>query len=359
MTEKVSKTEEVKKVFDFIKERDRFSIFYHIDGDGITSAVLLTAALKNFGKEVVFYRPTNYEDFENGIGMSEVTENIIICDLDGHQMQRNFGQFNGRNVCLIDHHEIVNAENFIYINPKMWGDLTYTPCALLIYRLFEDKIKDLDWIAMIGWISDAGAKDDKSFGIKTLEKYGMERGKHEFFFDNDFGRAAEMTNNMIIEYGREGADEVVGMLLSSNSVKDFMENERLKSASNKVDRNLKYLADDFDKRSECVEDLIYFFEMPSSKKRYSPALSTMLGLNKYKNNVIVIMTRIKGDVMKISMRATGLSIRLPDILRAIFKQIKGSGGGHDQASGAEIRPEDKEKFKVLFAEEVKKQLGGS
>ncbi len=347
---------EVDNVMRFISEGDNFSIFYHLDGDGITSAVLLATALKRLGKNVSYYRPTNYEDFTNGINMDEVTDRIILCDIAGQPVEKGLGLFSGKSICLLDHHELIEGKNFPYINPKMWGDDTYTPCALLTYRLFEDKLKDLDWVAMMGWISDAGPKDDKEFGLRTLKKYNMEPGKHDFLLDNAFGRAAEMTNNMIIEYGRAGADEAVGILLSSNSLAEFMDNERVKNASKKVDKNIAELLDEFDERSERVIDLIYFFEMPSSKKRYAATLSTALSLNKYRNNVVVIMTKVKGDVEKVSIRATGLKVRLPEALREVFKHIKGSGGGHDQASGAQIRPEDTDKFKSLIAAELEKQL---
>lgn len=347
---------EVQKLMKFIEENDDFSIFYHIDGDGITSAVLLTNALRRLGKNVAFYRPTNYEDFENGINLSEATKNIIICDLDGHPLIKNIDMFAGRNLCLIDHHELISGETFPYVNPKAWGDNTYTPCSLLVYYLFEGLLKDLDWVAMIGWISDAGAKDSKEFGLRILKKYEMDRGKHEFLLDNAFGRAAEMTNNMIIEHGRIGADEAVGVFLASNSLNDFMDNERIRSASVRVDKNLKSLLDEFDGRSERSGDRIYFFEVDPKKKRYSSTLATALGLNRYSNSVIVIMTKVKADTMKISIRATGLKVRIPDALREVFKQIKGSGGGHDQAAGAQIRPEDKDRFKLLFSDEIKKQL---
>ncbi len=348
---------EVQEIMKFIEENDDFSIFYHLDGDGVTSATLLSTALSRLGKKVSFYRPTNYEDFENGIAMSEITKNIIICDLDGHPLQKNIGLFENRNVCLIDHHELITDPGFAYINPKMWGDMTYTPCALLVYKLFEKVISDIDWVAMIGWISDAGPKDNKEFGLSVLKKYSIPIGKHDFLLDTVFGEAAMMTNNMIIEHGRAGADEALGILLSSNSLAEFMENERIKQTSGKVDKNLKSLIEEFKTRSECVGDIIYFFEMDASKKRYSSTLSTALGLNEYRKNVVVIMTKVRADILKVNMRATELNVDIPSALRKIFEHIKGSGGGHAQASGAQIRPEDRDKFKLLFSKEIRAQLG--
>lgn len=343
-------------VMKFLKDNDDFSIFYHLDCDGITSAALLTEAINRLGKRVYAYRPTNYEDFKPHLDLSDFSKNIIICDVAGTVVGRNISLFSGKNLCVLDHHELAEPECDVYVNPKMWGDDVYTPCALLTYRLLKGLVKDLDWVSLIGTLSDAGGKENKDFVFDVCKKYGVEPGSHEFLLDNIFGRAGELINNMVIEYERHGADEALGILLLSKSLKELMDNERLRSTTEKIDKNIKSLIVEFATKSEKRDNLIYFFEMDPEKRRYASTLSTVLSMHGYGDRVIVIMTKVKNSVEKISIRASNVGIDLPDILKHVFKHMKGSGGGHKPAAGAQIEPNDKEKFKKLFVEETMVRL---
>ncbi len=342
--------EAIEKVRNFVEKNNDFTIFYHFDTDGIVSAALLTEALKTFKKGVYYYRPTNYEDYEK-MDMEEYSQNIIVCDMQIREDQLTL--FKRKNLCIIDHHQIINADDIAYANPKLWGDNTYTPCSFLMYKIFKKEIKKLDWLSAIGLIGDSGGKENSGFVKDVSNKYNIKLGNDEFMYDNDLGKAAGMIGAMTTVYNRDGADEALGVLMNSNSINDILKNERFIYAEKKVRKELDYLKKDFEQNAEKIGK-IYFYELNPKKKRYSSTLVTELSFDKkYYGNVLVFMTKINARDMRLNLRANGVDIHLPVILKNIFNKMKGEGGGHDKASGGSINYKDMEKFKKLFLEEVK------
>ncbi|MEM0143283.1 MAG: DHHA1 domain-containing protein [Candidatus Parvarchaeum sp.] len=343
------KSESIKSVRDFVSKNNDFTVFYHLDTDGIVSAALLTAALKKLNKAIYYYRPTNYEDYKK-MDMQEYSKNIIICDMQIREEQLPL--FKDKNLCIIDHHQIINAELLAYANPKIWGDNTYTPCSLLVYRIFEQEIKELDWASAIGLVGDSGGKENSDFVKKTADKYKIKIGKDEFMYDNDFGKAAGMIGSMTTLYNREGADEALGILINSTSITEVINNQKLIFADKKVREELERLKMDFKENAQKFGK-IYFYELDQKKKRYSSTLVTELSFDKeYYGNVLVFMTKINARTVRLNLRANGVEIRLPVMLNNIFQKMKGEGGGHDKASGGSIDYKDVEKFKKLFLEEA-------
>ena len=349
--------EQINKIKSFIQSNDNFSIFYHLDCDGIISAALLTHVIETMGKSVSSYRPTNYEDFE-GMDLSDYTKNIIVCDMQVRDSA--IGVFSDRNLCVIDHHELMNADGIAYLNPKMWGDKTYTPCSLVVFRIFEDILKDYDWLATVGLVADSGGKENADFVRSIAGRYNVLLKNDEYLYENDFGKIAGMIGSMTIMHGRRGADEALGIAITSSSLKELMDDERLASASNHVKTRMSELMERFEHEKETWDDFIYFFELGPDEKRYSSTVVTTMSFNeKYYGKILVFMTRINAGLIRLNIRSNGTGVKLPVILREIFKNIKGEGGGHDPAAGGSIEFADKEKFKMMFVKEVYKQLGRS
>ena len=344
----------VSAVHSFTANGQRFSIFYHMDVDGIVSAALLTKALNALGKTVKGYRPSNYEDFDNGFDISEFDSPIIICDMQ--LPPSGFHMLAGKTLCIIDHHEVIEPRDSVYINPKTEGYNVYTPCSLLVYELFRKELDSFDWLAVIGLISDAGGKENPELVVKICEKYGLAPGKHEYLTDNTFGDAGSMINNFIISEGRDGASASLELLLNCNAINDVIENPMLKSVNYKVESEIKALLERLEVESEKYSGKIYFFKMPADKKRYSSTLATIASLNQYKGKVIVVLTEINKNLERVNIRANSLQVDVPKALDEIFRGIKGSGGGHKVAAGASINPRDETKFKQELLKQMKGQL---
>ena len=185
----------------------------------------------------------------------------------------------------------------------------------------------------------------------------MAIGKDEYLYDTEFGTAAEMIGDMTTRYGRAGAEEALGILLISGSLKDILENPRLMSAKKTVDVEIKKLKEAFELHAEKPLKNLIIFELDPKYRRYSSTLITSISFDKkYYGNIIVFMTMIKDGLLRLNLRANGVEIRLPEVLREIFQKIKGEGGGHDKASGGTIKEKDKDEFKKLLIEAVKRRL---
>ncbi len=349
--------EQRSKFIDFLKSGDSFSIFYHTDGDGVTSATILSKAINAMGKSVYAYRPTNYEDFEN-MDLSEFNNNIIICDM--FVKEDDLRLFKKFNLCIVDHHELIKPGNVLYINPKMWSDQKYTPCSLLVYELLREYCDDTMWIAAVGIVSDSGGRENPEFIKEAAKRYDVKLKNDVFLYDNDFGCASSTITAMQIHGGRSGLEEALENLLIANSVDELINNPKLKKVRLEIARHFKEITEKFEKEAETSDQLIYFFEIGGQKSRYSTSVATALShTQKYYDKVIVFIRKIHGDSIRLNMRTNDKRIKLPSIFRQIFQTMEGEGGGHDAAAGCTIRAEDKdrfiEKFKELIHSSIKQQ----
>uniref|UniRef100_A0A6H1ZW34 Putative DHH family protein n=1 Tax=viral metagenome TaxID=1070528 RepID=A0A6H1ZW34_9ZZZZ len=133
--------ENVKKVLARIEEMIRkaskekpLKIFAHADADGITSAVLLVAALKTEFIEVTIQsRFRTYEDADIGLDLGAPKE-----------------EFTG---VAIDHHDHFTWENKYDL---IWDS---KPTARIVYDLFKDRIPDNQkWKVVVGIAGDGQAE---------------------------------------------------------------------------------------------------------------------------------------------------------------------------------------------------------
>jgi len=337
----------------FIDTDRELSVIYHSDVDGVVSAALIAKSLKIIGKEISMLVPANYgemDDIEN-----KVNGKVIFLDM---KVPREiYSRFINRGLCIIDHHEMLteDIDRFLYINPKMWGDYKYTPNSFIVYKLFENELKDYDWLACIGLISDAGGKENQEFVKATAKRYDIKLGDDEFMFDNKLGKAGDIINSLIIYHQKTGAKEALNLLIDMKSLDDIYNNEFLSRVYKKVNNKIKMLLDKFETFSE-IYDNIYFFELEREYGKYSSTIATILGLNeKYRGKIIVIVKDIDDENIRYSIRANGLDIDLNSIVKRILKNIPGEGGGHNKAIGLMIKKIDKERFKQAFIKEVKTQ----
>ena len=70
-----------KKVEEFIRSNDDFTVLYHMDCDGVVSAVLLKREIESIGRRVKTFRASNYEDFET-LDAFSLSNSVIICDME-------------------------------------------------------------------------------------------------------------------------------------------------------------------------------------------------------------------------------------------------------------------------------------
>lgn len=338
-----------KKVEEFIKRNDNFTVLYHLDCDGVVSAVLLKKAIEKLGRGVDKFRATNYEDFD-ALDVFSMSSNVIVCDME--VKPEDLDAFRDKNLCIIDHHRLVGVEQedwVLYVNPKSWGDNRYTPCSLLEYELFYNLVPDLDWLAVAGLISDSGGKENSGFVRSTASKYNIDLKGDEFLFQNDFGKAADMINSMITVHRRKGAAAAVKLLSEIKSMGELLQKREFAETYEKLMKEFRRLSKKFEKEKSTM-GTVEFFENSRSDRAYSSTLITTLSHSRgHYGRVIVFLTDLDNGKTRVNVRANGVDISIPEILEKIFKIMPGEGGGHDKAAGATISYNDKERFKVEFS----------
>ncbi|MDP8012641.1 MAG: DHHA1 domain-containing protein [Nanoarchaeota archaeon] len=341
-----------KKIIEFLRKHQKISLFYHLDCDGIVSAALAIKGIKTLSSSDIESEPINYEDFDQ-INFKEGAYMFLDVSLP----TRVYSQLMNKDLCIIDHHTLIeNSSQFVYVNPKMWGDYTYTPASLITYLLFENEVREYDWMAAVGVVSDAGGKSQASFIRKTAEKYGIKLNEDDpFSMRSRFGEAANMINSLTVEYNKEGAKKALAVLLKTKTIDELINNEEIKRVYEKVNGRIERLLQDFDKKSE-VHENIFFFDVPKKYSKYSSTIATILGLDpRYFGKVIVIGKDIGDDSKRFNIRANGVNVNLNDIVKRIISEIGGEGGGHDKAVGAVINKEYEETFRRRLSELIQSQ----
>ncbi|MEM0138977.1 MAG: DHH family phosphoesterase [Thermoplasmatales archaeon] len=338
-----------EKVKEFIRRNDNFTVLYHLDCDGIVSAVFLKEVIEKFGRRVEDLRAANYEDFDK-LDTFSMSDSVIVCDIE--IKPEDLDAFSGKNLCVIDHHRLVGVEKegwVLYVNPKLWGDSRYIPCSLLEYEMFGSLLPGLDWLAAVGLISDSGGKENSGFVKSVASKYNIKLKEDEFLFQNDLGKAADMINSMVTVYRRKGAATAVKLLSKIKSMDELLQSREFAETYEKLMKESERLSKKFEKEKSTI-GAVEFFENSRSDKVYSSTLITALSHSReHYGRVIVFLTDIDDDKIRVNVRANGVDISIPEILKRIFKIIPGEGGGHDRAAGATINYSDRERFKREFS----------
>jgi single-stranded DNA-specific DHH superfamily exonuclease len=347
-----------KAALRFIRDHDNFSLLYHNDTDGIVSAFFITKTLRSLGKKISESMPMDYSDFEKR-RMPRLTKDVITCDIGASGMNLS-KTLRGKNILVIDHHELVPPRKFLLINPKAWGDFRYTPCSLLTYLLFGDYAEGYAWLSAVGTVADAGAKDNKKFVKNAAKTCGIGMGKDQYMWDTDFGKAAGMINSMTVLHGKKGSRKALSILLGSESIDEVLKENVLVRAYKTTNREITSILKDFRKRHEDIDGKIYIYELNPKDDNYNSTMATILGLKKeFSRKIIVMMVKDRGTKnMRVSLRANGVGkgASLPKALEKVFDKMDGQGGGHNKAAGATIKAKDKEKFKALLVKYLKEQI---
>lgn len=243
----------------------------------------------------------------------------------------------------IDHHEIPKgkiSEYINYYNPLLGEEKTNEPVTYLCYKITKRK-EDL-WLAIIGCISDnlvpdfykefsknypdLGLNSEKAFDIV----YGSEIGKIARILG--FGLKDKITNVIIM----------VKFLISCKTPYDFLEennkNKTIYRRFHEVDKKYQKILEKAKKCAKSKNQNLIFFKYAGD---ISMSAEIANGLRYLFPDKFIIVVYTKGPRANISGRGN-------DVRDLVLKAIDGletsTGGGHENAVGAQIRKEDIEEF---------------
>ncbi len=140
------------------KSKDKeILVISHFDTDGITSAAIMTRALKKLDKQ---FSVKIVKRLEKKL-IDELPENKLILFLDLGSGNLHHLE-NKKNIFIVDHHEVPVAvpENIFMLNPELNGkEKISSSCLTYLFCKTLTKITGLEKLAVLGMIGDCMEKN--------------------------------------------------------------------------------------------------------------------------------------------------------------------------------------------------------
>jgi single-stranded DNA-specific DHH superfamily exonuclease len=312
------------------------------DQDGLCSFILLR---KFIGRGKGFPIKGNDLSKEYFRKVQEFDSDYIFVLDKPRISQEFFDEVKKFNIPLvwIDHHEqnMVVPDFVYYYNPLYNKKKSNEPVTALCYQISKRK-EDL-WLGVVGSIADNFIPRFYNSFKKEYPELSLssdKAGAFDIFYASEIGRIAR-----IFGFGiKDKVTNVINMtklIINSKGPYDILQENKENKLMHKrfFDIEKKYSAI-MNKAKKKVDDSnVLFFEYSGDMSISSEIAN---GLKYLFPNKIVIVAYTKGA--KINVSARGLKIR-DKIVKIISELDNATGGGHENAVGAQIDKDDLEKFK--------------
>lgn len=352
--------EEVKK----IKSGDKICIIHHDDGDGCTSAAMLSIIIYRLNGQLPYLFPIR--------GPNNLSKNLIrqlktinpdfVFTLDVTIEPKKLNIFNG---LILDHHitKIPSKENMLYINPRVFetDDSKVPPTSYMIYLLSKRLTKNekMAWIAAIGITEDHRVELCKDLFIEAEGEYPnlfkIEKIQQEYVEKSIFGemwdmvRSGRMMNKVngakvavqaLIEC-KDSPDKFInGLTQNSYTLRKFY--EKINKEAQKILLNAKITGKFFEDKKV----LIYEAQMSNINSITSFASDKLR--QAYPDWIVCVVGREFGTQNKkisIRLEQNKRDVDLVSIIEKIKEKMPNvKGGGHKSAVGISLPSKDLKKF---------------
>ena len=245
-------------------------------------------------------------------------------------------------ILIIDHHNPfrdLTDEHVLHFNPKFKRNV-YLPASYLVYWLCKPivDLSDKLWIAIIGIVSDYQVQDLREFLLDCKKVYPEIEPTQPAIFKTRFGFASELLS--YAKAYRMRCEELVELLCSSDTLDDFLSNEELRKAFEKVQAEIDAILAQA-RSTPPISNRILLFEL-KTKFALRSIVATKLSIELPKL-IVLVYERSRGRI-KLSAR-TQMRMNLLEFFRRGFQEIKfRSLGGHKNACGLEIDEKDFDDF---------------
>jgi len=334
----------IKKSLDFIrKSGEKIGIIYGHDCDSIASAAIIFKLMKKLNKKPKLIVSTlNYSVTEKEIEKVKKSklDSCFILDI-GNVPRKAIEELNKSvPIAIIDHHIPKRFKVSCYINPRLENPRAYIPVSYLVWKMYSKFFdpRDTDWIAAIGVLGDHGVEENKDlFLFLKKNKKELIKGKltTEYLFKNTLlGKITKMINSSSIVKKRVGVLYSTKKLIKSKSYLDVLNDEKLKSWNQIVEKELKKIENDFEKHKIIWGKILFYIV----KSKY-PIKSTFAGSlpRKFKNKIILIGQKIGRRYEFSVRRGENCNVDLSLFVKNLSRMVKNlEGGGHPSASGFRV-----------------------
>jgi single-stranded DNA-specific DHH superfamily exonuclease len=336
-----------------ITAQDKIAVIYHTDTDGICSGVIAAKAVERLRGRKIDLR-LNTEHSKVTITPSLIAKlknkkiNKVICvDTCVDQNPKTVKETEKfAEILILDHHKLyndLNSAKIILIKPQLIKSKLkgyQYPASKLSFDLFSKTadISDLDWIAAVGTIADAGYQSWKRFVDSVMKKYKVKIEKD--VFETKFGKAAAFLN-YACSVGRPSMG--FDILYKAEKYSDVLKSELIRYQKN-IEKEIDYYLKNHKKLAEFYPEAGLVFYKIQPKYEIKSALINVLSAKYYPNKTVIVASADKN--VKLSARRQDGKVAVNDLLEKAVIGLKGaSAGGHIPAAGGTIRKKDLDKFK--------------
>jgi hypothetical protein len=316
-------------------------IFFDDDPDGLASFLLLYR-FKQEGRGIVVKSTPKLTKADANKVAEYGPDKVFVLDLP--MVEQDFVDSAKVPVIWLDHHKPVKLSGLLYFNPRSYDEGLYYPTSLIAYNIVKQDI----------WIAAAGVTGDflvppflEEFKQLYPDYVGDQNTPQGLLFHTKLGKLVKVFS-MVLKGPTSKVMQCVKILTRIEHPDEIMEQT--------TDRG-KFIWKYFSKHyrgyerllEEALghyraEDRIFLYVYPSDKLSLSADLAMEL-IYRHPDKIVMV-AREKNGEMKLSIRSNGLKI--DRILEVALQGLKGYGGGHEYACGANIAQEDFEIFLERF-----------
>jgi single-stranded DNA-specific DHH superfamily exonuclease len=343
--------QQIEEIREHLEKAQNPVFFFDNDPDGLCSFLLLQRYIQRGRGIAIRSFPEMKEEYFKKV--EELNADYIFI-LDKPVVSKEFfdeaKKFN-LPIVWIDHHKIddLYVPEFVnYYNPVKNKTKESEPVTYLCQKIANRK-DDL-WIAVIGCISDRYIPD---FYEEFEERYPdlaiKSKEAFELFYKSQIGRIARMFCFAL----KDKTSNVTKMLKFLSLVKTPYEVLEENSKNKEMHIRFKQISKKSEKFIEKAKNLntsekILFFQYSGELSISADLANELSYIFPDKIIVVIYTTGIKANI---SIRGE----KIKDISLKTIQEIDGAtGGGHENAIGAQVKIGDLEKFKKTFKEFISK-----
>lgn len=342
---------QVNEIRNFLNNSNNPLFLFDNDPDGLCSFLLLQKYVKKGkGFPIKSFPDLNEAYFKK---ITEFNPDCLFI-LDKPVISKEF--FNrikeiNLPIVWIDHHKIEKKDvpDFVnYYNPLFNRKKTDEPVTALCFQINNDK--NLVWLAVVGSISDRFFPDFYSEFKNRYPDLAIDSEEaFEIFYNSQIGKIARIFS-FALKDKTTNVMNMIRFLIKINTPYEVLEDspfnytmhKRFQQIDSKYQRLIKKAI-----KIAGNSDKVLFFQY-SGDLSISADLSNEL-VYRFPKKVIVVLY-ISGIKANISIRGKGIRSKLIEVI----KDLKdATGGGHEDAVGAQIRFDDIKLFRERFEKLIK------
>ncbi len=333
-------TKQINEIREHLEKAQNPVFFFDNDQDGLCSFLLLQRYLGRGKGFPIKSSPSMIKDYFRKV--QEFNSDYIFV-LDKPEISKEFfEEVEKVNIPLvwIDHHDIDKEQipEFVnYYNPLFGKEKSNEPVTFICYEVSKKK-EDI-WLGVVGCISDNFIPDFYMDFIEDYPDLGINsKEAFEIFYGSEIGKIARILGFSL----KDRISNVIQMmkfLMNAKTPYDILEenpkNKIMHKRFEEIDKKYnKFLL----KAKKNISGEILFFKYAGDTSMSSDIAN---GLKYAFPDKIIVVIYTKG--VKANISARGKNVR-DLILKTIEGFENATGGGHENAVGAQIRKEDIPEF---------------